>query len=318
MEQDPYAHGHGGMPPAPQQAPHDYYPYEQPGAPGPSLYPQGGGGWSEFASMAYNRPPGGMHQPYYPHSSHQYFAPSPPLRQNSATGGLPGPMQAKRENTIYNCVADGLLQSLRDGVTPVIVSMVLSSLHHFKNRKAAVLTPYSDAKYSRYRDNLLFCLASYQFLRVNGVSNLKVNPKPAEKTPGPGSVRSRGIGAQDHNDKQDKQDGRASDIDEYWVVPRDEAAHHYMMLYSRRAGLADAGARELGAAAAVWALNSRRNAPPADGGGTAEQLVMERALDEAEALLAHKAAVTALGPDDNIDIVGRYALATVIDALVVR
>ncbi|KAJ2800104.1 hypothetical protein H4R21_003306 [Coemansia helicoidea] len=281
---DPYAHD---------------FTHEQTNGPRPSVYAHGMQGHPGCASAAYNRSPSSMRRPSW----------------QSAGDGMPGGLAPTAENTPTNRIVDGLLQSLLDGVKPFLLSMALSALHHYKNRNAEVLTRYNDSKYSRYRDNILFCLEAYQFMRVNGVSNPKRSAPAAERRPQGADQRSRGLGGQAREPM-----GWAGELDDYWAVPRDEAAHYYSVFYGRRAGLASADARMMGAAAAVWALNSGQDPQRAHlaAGSAAQEAVMERALDEAEALLAHKASVAALGPDDNIDIVGRYALATVIDTLATR
>ncbi|KAJ2790628.1 hypothetical protein H4R20_006985 [Coemansia guatemalensis] len=120
------------------------------------------------------------------------------------------------------------------------------------------------------------------------------------------------------NDNADVLDG----FDESWAVPKHLAEQYYHSIYHRGASLYGTESYVLGGAAAISALHSEKSMARhqhASNPNMANQLdykhdymVMGLALSEVETLLERKSEMGPMDPGDDLESIGKIALATMI------
>ncbi|PIA13115.1 hypothetical protein COEREDRAFT_11771 [Coemansia reversa NRRL 1564] len=120
------------------------------------------------------------------------------------------------------------------------------------------------------------------------------------------------------NDSADILDG----FDESWAVPRKLAEKYYRNIYHKGKNLYNVETYVLGGAAAISALHSEKSMVRHQLGNhsnTTKQLdykhdyvVMGLALSEVEMLLERKSEMGPMGPGDDLESIGKIALATII------
>ncbi|KAJ2156422.1 hypothetical protein GGF46_005197 [Coemansia sp. RSA 552] len=107
------------------------------------------------------------------------------------------------------------------------------------------------------------------------------------------------------------------EFDESWAVPAHLADQCFHRVYNSGESLATIEPHVLGGAAAMMALRNEKDIAqqlgyPTPKDAQYEYQVMLLGLTEAESLVARKAEVTMLYPQDNPDTIGKIALATMI------
>ncbi|KAJ2795980.1 hypothetical protein H4R20_005693 [Coemansia guatemalensis] len=117
----------------------------------------------------------------------------------------------------------------------------------------------------------------------------------------------------------DYDDDILSGFDDASAVQKVVAEHYYRSIYRKNMNMQQANAQTMGGAAAIKALRSEEHmsqqlensmfVPP---DLRQDQMVMGLALSEVEDLLERKAQCCALRPEDNMENVGKIALATII------
>ncbi|KAJ2079737.1 hypothetical protein H4R24_003579 [Coemansia sp. RSA 988] len=118
------------------------------------------------------------------------------------------------------------------------------------------------------------------------------------------------------NDNSDALDG----FDESWAVPKHLAKEYYHSIYHKSASLYGAESYVIGGAAAISALHSEKSMARHHGHPNAasqldykhDYMVMGLALSEVETLLERKSEMGPLSPSDDLESIGKIALATLI------
>ncbi|KAJ1732563.1 hypothetical protein LPJ61_001982 [Coemansia biformis] len=114
--------------------------------------------------------------------------------------------------------------------------------------------------------------------------------------------------------------GSVEEFDTSWAMPKHLAEEHYRNIYRHRIGLRGVKPHVLGGAAAIKALRSERQMMSyhgmqqgvSDPGYKQDFMLLGLALTEVHGLLNRKADANELGPDDFLENVGKFAIATII------
>ncbi|KAJ2156421.1 hypothetical protein GGF46_005196 [Coemansia sp. RSA 552] len=229
------------------------------------------------------------------------------------------PTDGRQQNTWVNCLKDSSHAVQLSELLPTLTLVGASFIHHARHRDSKVLVPFERTRGFLYLYNALFAVQTYGFAKENGLI------KPGML--GLSSGRSRDLTPNTPDARKLLQDiagslflpaprpGMPQQFDDRWAVPQPIAKEHYNSVY-HGAALHMAGPQALGGAAAIQALRdephgSRQLSLAAPEGHRHEHLVLERALSEADHLLARKAEKCRLGAGDTLENVGRIAMATI-------